>query len=456
MVYNMKNKLTSFCILSLMGAFTLHAQQNMSLKECMEYALKYSTKKEIQLNHQENLLLQRRDAILQAFTPSVSAGTNAFTNFGRTIDPETNSYISTTSFSNGYFVSAGLSLFDGFSAINRIKIAKVAVRMGLSESQQLDDEICLSVMQAYYNVIFQNQMSEVISEQIATARKNMELITKQYELGQKGYADVAQVEADLAERESQWVDCNNKKESSLLDLKAIMLWPMQDSLVLEVESHLLPALSLSETSSETLNEVVAYAQQYQSTALLAQGRVEQAEYALRNAKGQFLPSLSLQGGWSTSIYTYPGRKDYQAPSFSSQFHNNGGEYVQLSLSIPIYDRLSRQSQLRRKRNELENARIGYRQTLKDIENEVARAVHEREGARSAVLLADRRLKAQEESYRLHVRKFEQGLISPVEYQTVANAWLHARAEWLDARLQYRLKSSVVNFYNGQSYLEQQY
>ena len=160
----------------VLGLFrSLLAQAPMSLRDCMEYALSHSTQKEIQKADIDDALVRRRDAILQAFTPVVSAGTNAYSNFGRTIDPETNSYISTTSFSNGYSVSAGITLFNGFTALNNIKIAKTAVKMGLSREQQLNDEICLSVMQAFYNVVFRQEMRQVLSSQVETERRNLEL-----------------------------------------------------------------------------------------------------------------------------------------------------------------------------------------------------------------------------------------------------------------------------------------
>lgn len=65
--------------------------------------------------------LDRRDAILKAFTPSVDGNSYGYYRWGRSIDPETNTYVTTTSLNQGFSVSAGISLFDGFSAINNLK-----------------------------------------------------------------------------------------------------------------------------------------------------------------------------------------------------------------------------------------------------------------------------------------------------------------------------------------------
>lgn len=154
----MKRKIIMTLVLGCSIHAACLAQEAMSLYACMAYAVENSSKKKIQDADNADALVSRRDAILKAFTPKVSAGTYAYSNFGRAVDPETNTYISSTSFNNGYSVDGSIMLFDGFSALNNIKISNIAVKMGISQEQKLRDEICLSVMEAYYNVLFHTQM----------------------------------------------------------------------------------------------------------------------------------------------------------------------------------------------------------------------------------------------------------------------------------------------------------
>ena len=196
---------------SLPEAMTLHA--------CMEYAIEYSTKNEIQNLDNADTRIDRREAILKTFTPAIEAGTYAYSNFGRAVDPETNTYTNTTSFNNGYSLSASLTLFNGFSAINNIRISKTAVKMGLSQEDRLRDELCLAVMEAYFNVLYHTEMTEVLRKQIEVSKASLQLMKKQYELGQKSYPDVAQMEAELADREYQYTTSSNSSEDALLTLK---------------------------------------------------------------------------------------------------------------------------------------------------------------------------------------------------------------------------------------------
>ena len=436
-----------YTILLLLCLCAAHsAAAPYSLRDCMEYAIAHSAKMEIQRANNDDARIARREAILRAFTPTIQGGTYASLNFGRGIDPETNNYISTTSFNNGYSLSGAITLFNGFSAVNNLKITKTAIKMGITEEQQLRDQICLAVMEAYCNVLYFTQMTEALQVQVTTATSNLQLAQRQEQLGQKSHADVIQLEADLAEREYQYITMTNQLNDARMTLQDLMLWEEDHELLIDLQNtENLTAAGGLVSNSEALHH---------PSVELAAYRMANAQLDLSTARWRLAPSLSLSGGWSTGYYTYPRTQDYVAMPFASQFINNSGEYVQLSLSIPIYDGLSRQSNIVRKKNAYRRAEAEYRQTLREVEAEMARAVQDRDGAMAALKQADRRAKAQQEAYAINSKKFEQGLISPLELKTSSDNHLNAQAEHLNAQLKYFIKSCVVRYYNGTPYLEQ--
>ena len=450
----------AFMVAAFLGAqASAGAQEPMTLKECMEYAISNSTKMRIQQADIRDAQVERRSAILEAFTPSVSAGTYAYSNFGRSVDPETNTYRSTTSFQNGYQANGSIALFNGFQAVNNIKISKTAAAMGLSRQEQTRDEICLATMEAYYNVVYYSQMIKAIEEEVTAATKAAQLARKQEQLGQKGYADVVQIEADLAAKEYKLINTRNMGNDALLTLKDIMFWPLDQELAIDLSMADEAALSSGEqllakgTLSGTKEELVANALETLPAAYIAKGEMMNAKRALNTAKWQLLPSLNLSGGWSTSYFTYPDEKGYVATPFRNQFTNNMGEYIQLSMSIPI-GRLYRQATISKKKNAYIRATAQYDQKVREIEAEVTRALQDKEGAEAAFLQAHRQVQVQNEAYKYNTKKFEQGMISPIEYQTASGNWLSAKAEQLNALLKYYLKKSIVEYYSGVPYIEQ--
>ncbi len=428
---------------------SLPVTQVMTLNDCMRYAISHSTKVKIQQAEVDNAQLARRDAVLRAFSPDISGSASAYYNFGRSIDPQTNTYFNQTSFHNNYGIGAGITLFNGFEAVNNMKIAKTSLAMGCSQEKQVEADICLAVMEAYYNVLYYNEIVDVFAAQAENARTALAKAEKQEEIGQKGYADVVQMRAELADYEYSLINARNQYDSHLLNLKDLMFWPIDDELLIDTSVTEIESIDLTEPNE--IENVSGYASSYNPEIKIAEGKLQNAMKELRTARWQFLPSLELYGGWSTSYFSYSGQR---TTPFGSQFRNNGGEYIQLSMNIPIFTGLRKHSNIRRHKNAVKVAQAEYDQARREIENEVRRAVQDRDGAGAAFMQAQRRSEVQEEAYWLNTKKMEQGLISAIEYQTATNNYLKAKAERLNSLCQYLIKRSVVRYYAGEEYINQ--
>ena len=431
--------------LALVGMTSAKAQTTMSLHDCMAYAVSNSTKMRIQQAAVGDARIDRRDAALKLFTPQINASTYAYYNFGRSIDPQTNTYFNTTSFHNNYGVSAGYDLFNGFQAVNNYKISKTGMLIADSQEKQVEADICLAVMEAYYNVVYYKRLCDVYEEQVSTAETSLNKARRQEELGQKGHADVIQMEADLADRQYDLINCRNMYQDQKMILADLMFWPVDEELVIDTQ--------MPEWQEEpvTTDNVVDFALDHNPAVQIASWQQQNAKRELNTAQWQVLPTVGLYAGWSTSYYTYQGSS---TAAFRDQFRNNGGEYVEVSVSIPIWNRLNKQSTIARKRHALEKATAEYDQKRRDVESEVRRAVQDRDGAATAYLQAQHKAEVQEEAYTLNLKKLEQGLISPLEFQTANNNYLKSQADEMNSLFKYLIKQAVVKYYNGVDYIDQ--
>ena len=417
----------------------------MTLHDCMAYAISNSTKIRIQEAEIGDARIARRDAALKLFTPQINAQTYAYYNFGRSIDPQTNTYFNTTSFHNNYGITAGYDLFNGFQAVNNYKISKTGMLIADSQEKQVEADICLAVMEAYYNVVYYKRLCDVYEEQVAVAEQALAKAKRQEELGQKGHADVIQMEADLADRQYDLTNTYNMYESQRMTLADLMFWPVDEELVIDTS---MPAWQVEPVSTSS---VVDFALEHNPAVQIASWKELNAKRELNTAKWQTLPSVGLYAGWSTSYYTYQGS---QTAAFQDQFRNNGGEYVEVSVSIPIFNRLSRLSTISRKRHALQKATAELDQKKRDVESEVRRAVQDRDGAATAYQQAQHKAEVQAEAYNLNLKKLEQGLISPLEFQTANNNYLKAQADEMNSLFKYLIKQAVVRYYNGVEYVNQ--
>ena len=444
---DMKNLFIKCVVTALALAETVSAsgQTTMNLNDCMRYAISNSTKVRIQEAAIGDARIARRDAALTLFTPQITAQTYAYYNFGRSIDPQTNTYFNTTSFHNNYGVSAGYDLFDGFKAVNNYKISKTGMLIADSQEKQVEADICLAVMEAYYNVVYYKRLCDVYEEQVAAAEQALAKAKRQEELGQKGHADVIQMEADLADRQYDLTNTYNKYLDQKMTLSDLMFWPMDDELVIDTS---IPVWQIEPVATES---VVDFALEHNPGVQIASWKELNAKRELSTAKWQVLPSIGLYAGWNTSYYTYQGAA---TSPFWNQFRNNGGEYVQLSLQIPIWNRLAKASAISKKRNALQKATAELDQKRRDVESEVRRAVQDRDGSAIAYQQAQRKAEVQAEAYTLNLKKLEQGLISPLEFQTANNNYLKAQADEMNSLFKYLIKQAVVRYYNGVEYVNQ--
>lgn len=421
------------------------APSAMTLHDCMEYAVSNSTKMRIQQAAIGDAQIDRRDAALALFTPQISAQTYAYYNFGRSIDPQTNTYFNTTSFHNNYGVSAGYDLFDGFKAVNNYKISKTGLLIADSQEKQVEADICLAVMEAYYNVVYYKRLCDVYEEQVAVAGQALAKAKRQEELGQKGHADVIQMEADLADRQYDLTNTYNMYQDQKMTLSDLLFWPVDEELVIDTS---MPVWQVEPVATES---VVDFALEHNPGIQIASWQELNAKRELNTAKWSLLPTVGLYAGWSTSYYTYQGST---TNPFWNQFKNNGGEYVELSLSIPIWNRLSKHSTISRKQHALDKATAELDQKRRDVESEVRRAIQDRDGAAAAYQQAQRKAEVQTEAYTLNLKKLEQGLISPLEFQTANNNYLKAQADEMNSLFKYLIKQAVVRYYNGVEYVNQ--
>jgi len=429
----------------------IQAQEKMSLKDCMQYAISHATQVRIQQTQTDDARLERRRSILDAFSPSLDAQTYAYSSWGRDLDPETNIWVNNNTLKNYWQVQAGITIFNGFSAIDNMKIAKTSQAMGLSKEMQEEDKVCLATIEAYYNVLYYSELSDILAKQVKAAGDAVKLAERQEELGSKGHADVIEMKADLADKEYELTVALNSFDDAMITLQDVMFWPPEEPLHIDTS---LAAAGATENVEENTEQIIDHALNFHPKVFIAKGNMDNAARSLHTAKWQFLPKLDLYAGWSSNAFTYPNEADYSPDPYFAQLKNRSGEFVQANLSIPIYTKLQKNTTMNKRKNELERATLEYDKVRRDVESEVHRAVQDRDGAHSAMLQAQTRAEVQDEAFKLNTRKYELGLISSIEFNTASGNFLKAQAVYLQSQLKYQLKKRVVSYYNGIRYIEQ--
>lgn len=419
----------------------LYAQEKMTLEACMKYAIEHSTS----VQQQEIALEDARQNYIGAVAsamPSINASTGGTMNYGRSIDPETNTYTTTSTFNNSYNLSGSLTVFNGLSTINTIKATKVMRAMGVEELQLARDQIAMNTMSAYFDVVYYYGTVEIAQEQLMTSQLELKQVQEQYELDLKAPADVAEVEAQVANYDYLLTEQQSNLELALIELRKVMNYPQEEPLEIDTEVDI-EGMLITETLEEVLNYALVYNPQIRSKEM--NSRYYELNYA--STKGRYLPSISLSGGFSTNYFVNVDSPGNYAKYFN-QLGNNRGYYVGMSMSIPIFSGLSRRVAKHRAKLQYDNAILAHTEQRRTLESEVAKTYQEMQNFGKQYIMSQKKVQANDLAYRSVSQKFAEGMVTAIDLQTASNNLLQARSDLLHARLQYIIKCRMVGYYNG--------
>ena len=407
----------------------------------MQYAVEHNhdvKRTELEL---DNYKAQKTGAI-GSFLPYVDAGIGAQYNFGRAIDPETNTYTDVSTFYNGYQVSASLPVFDGFNRLHALKAAQASVLMGQSALRQRQNLTALDVLQAYTNVAYYEglvKMAEEKAEETALLLKQTQVME---EVGRKSAADVAQVESQQAEAEYEVTHQQSLYASAVLELKKAMGYPLNDSLNTTLD------YVVGEGSLVATNEPSPLCAEQHPELQASRYQMQASKHEWHQARASLYPSLSLSAGLNTTYYKT--LQSETAASFSSQFKNNMGEYVGATLSIPLFNRLQSITNIRKAKNNYKMAREAYEQKQLELEKLSREAWQDLQGYLKQTSQMTHKVEADSITYQLTRRQYEEGLSTAIDLHTTSSQLLNSKATLLQCQLMAMVKEQLVRYYKGET------
>jgi outer membrane protein TolC len=392
---------------------------------------------------QNEIYRQDQREAVGGFLPSLSASTNASVNFGRGVDPETNTYISTNTFGNAYDLSASMTLFDGLAQIYRVKMAKINRLRGDNELQDTKNRIALDIMELFFNVLYYRGTVELAGQQLEESVANLNRFRRMEELGLKSIPDLAEIQAKEAEDRFLLTKQTNLFRLEVIKLKEKMNLPVEEDL--SVAGYEKDTLAVSR-DPESAMDIYQQALLTLPKALAAGNALSATEMQYKIARGRLFPVISLGAGFSTGFSHLMDGSPYMP--FREQLKNRQGSYAGVSLSIPLFDRFSRSSELKRSRQRWIIARNEHEETLRQVYSEIEQAVADVDGLSDEYRHAFKRTEAMLSAHQMNLRKYEKGLIDAIELSASANRLLNSRVEELHTHLKYQLKCRLLDYYKG--------
>lgn len=460
--------------------FSATGQESWSLERCINEGLQANlTLQSAQFNVERSLIQQRQ--WLYAMLPTVNGSINYGYQFGRTIDPTSNSFIeATTNFANGQ-LQASMTLWDGLRIQKSRQQAKVNTKAAIATWEDARNTIALQIATAYINVLF-------AEEQAATARSQRELtatqaeqITRLVSAGVRPEVEKQAIAGQLAQNEYQLILSDNAVRQAYLSLYQLMQLPPDKTIqILRPESSIVDKVEMTALSAD---EVYKRALNTQPGIRAAGLRQDAAALGPAIARSGMYPSLRLFGGLTTAYsnnfldyskpdfsnaVSVPGQPqdilingqlvtitplqyqgiEFPAISFNNQLDRNFGKNIGVNLIIPIYNN-------HLNRTAVQQARLTHLQTQNDLEQAKLRLRSEVETAwltanasRRQYQAAMEAWEAAQSAFEATQKRYDLGAANLVEMTTARTNRDLAQNQQVIARFDYLFRIKVLDFYLG--------
>lgn len=460
--------------LSVAG-FSTSAQEVITIQQAIDKTLNNNLQvKQAQFSAalSDETFKQSRNALL----PSLNANASGNRNFGRSIDPSTNQFISQQFNSANGSVSTSVDLFAGGQKINQIKQNKLLLEADRTNVEKIKNDLILQVVTSYMQILFNKDLLKAAQQQLEVAKQTLNQQQQLLDVGNKTLADVSQAKSQVATSELEVTNAQNNLTISYLTLNQLMELPSDNRF--EVQAPLIDAIAVAK-NTYSAPEVVSSAMNAFPDIRLASVRTQAAEKAIDIARGTYYPRLSFGAGLGSNYSS--GRQKVteinngfkqvvigqvsgttqevvtETPdivrilsnqTFGSQIRDNFNQFVGFSVSIPIFNGFQARSNVRRAKINYQNAQVDEQLSKNNLNKVIFQAVADLRAAESRFGSTTNAFTAQKDAFFVIEQRYNVGLANSVEYSTALTNRNKAEIDMIQAKYDLLFKSKVIDYYLG--------
>ena len=281
---------------------------------------------------------------------------------------------SSTSYPRTATLTATQPVFTGFKSDNSIKQAESSVRAGRETLRNVEQTVLLNAASAYMDVLRAEALVELNRSNVVFLTETLRATRDRFNVGEVTRTDVAQAEARLARGQSDLDNAISTLQSARANYRQII----------GVEpTRLMPGQPVDRLLPPTLEAAIAVARREHPLILAASFNVDSAQYGVKVAESNLMPTVNLQGQLS---------RNYEP---TSQIERADQASILGVLSIPIYNGGQTYSQVRPAKESLGQQRLLLDLAREQIQASVVTSWGALEAARAQVAASEAEVRSAE-------------------------------------------------------------
>lgn len=439
-----------FLLIAFSGSII--AQKVYTLEDCINLALENNIR--IKQSHLEvktaeiNALQGKLDML-----PSLNGGSSYSFGWGRSVDMATYQYVNQQTQSSYFNVSSDVTLFSGFQKLNINKQNRAAYLAAKYNSDKMQNDISLMVASYYLQILFNRELFQNATAQIAVTRQQIERTKKLVDAGTLAKGSLLEIQAQGANEEVSVIQAENQLNLAYLDL--LQLLEMQAGTPFEID---VPMLKVSqEPSLLPVDLVYNKALEVMPEIKSAEMNYESSQYGLSVARGSRSPSLSMSAALGTNysdqirMSNNPLDPAFQEiKPFENQWKDNRSTTLSFRLSIPIFNSYQISSYIAKSKLGLMNADYNLQLAKNTLRKNVETAFADAMTAHTTYNAREKSLVSLRESFNYIEQKFNVGMVNALDYNVAKNQLNKSESELLSAKYDYIFKLKILDFYLGRT------
>jgi len=451
-------------------SFTAKAQQVISLQQAVDSTIKNNlTIKQAKIT--EDLADEDYKQSKYNLLPSLSANPQGGYYFGKSQIAGAFAYSSSALNINGS-AALNLVLFQGGQLRNQILQNKLTLDVDKTTTAKVKNDLLLNVVTDYLTILTDQDLVIAAQQQIDLAKITLDRAQKNFDAGNATKADLAQAQAQVETTELTLTNDQNQVDLAVLVLKQYMEMDPNKKIVIER-----PDISKL-TDIKTIfdaTEVIKTAFLVNPDIKLAELQQQTYEQAIKIAKGNYYPVLSLYGGLGTSYSnqaaTYGATligttqigvvqgsntpvlgPQYQTTTtpigFGTQLSNNFNQFFGLNLQIPIFNRFTARTSVRKAKLNYEYAALSTDLAKNTLSKTIIQAVLDLQAADKSFQSALRTFQSNKEALNVTKQRFDAGLVNTLDYNTALTNYNKSQNDMIEAQYQVVFRAKVIDYYIG--------
>jgi outer membrane protein len=427
--------------LSVVMAFDAKAQdvREVTFNEAVTIALKNNTtikRAENNLGLQELVVRAER----ASFLPNLNANTGANRNWGLQFDQTVGQLRNTSTDGFNYGLSTGINLFNGFADVASLNGARAQLEAQEYSMERTRQTVVFNVISNYLNVILAEENIRIRQEEVEAQQQLLDQIQEFVRVGSRAISDQYQQQATLANAESNLLNAeSNFQLSKTRMIQVLQLDPLADYRFVAPDPSSLP-LSVRSYNAEDL---LVSAFERRADLRAQEASIKAAEQGIRAARSGYLPSLGLNASHGSG-YTSANERD----DFGTQLENNRSERLNLSLSIPLFNRLNVKRSIETSKVQYANARLDLENVQQNVAIEVRQAYLDYQIAAQRLDVTEKSLQAADQALQVEEERYEVGASTLVELQQSRSQYTNATSQRAQALFQFHFQHRLIEYYQG--------